>query len=156
MIKWVFGAQNSLLKTLEEPPQYITIILLVENENEILNTIKSRCTKIIFTEEIKESMSEQEKNIYIELEKIFRNIDNYSLLDVLNNIDILYKGEKDIFMILEYINILLLKYSKDNYLYTNCIKIVENVKKRLKQNANYDMCIDELVVNMWEEVNWKI
>lgn len=41
-------AQNSLLKTLEEPPEYITIILITSNENSFLPTIKSRCTKISF------------------------------------------------------------------------------------------------------------
>ena len=41
-------AQNSLLKTLEEPPEYVVIILITENENLLLNTIKSRCTKIKF------------------------------------------------------------------------------------------------------------
>lgn len=41
-------AQNSLLKTLEEPPEYIIIILITANENKLLNTIKSRCLKISF------------------------------------------------------------------------------------------------------------
>ena len=41
-------AQNSLLKTLEEPPEYVTIILITSNENSFLPTIKSRCTKIAF------------------------------------------------------------------------------------------------------------
>lgn len=41
-------AQNSLLKTLEEPPEYVTIILITSNENMFLPTIKSRCTKILF------------------------------------------------------------------------------------------------------------
>ncbi len=41
-------AQNSLLKTLEEPPEYVTIILITSNENIFLPTIKSRCTKILF------------------------------------------------------------------------------------------------------------
>ena len=41
-------AQNSLLKTLEEPPQYVTIILISSNDNLFLPTIKSRCTKISF------------------------------------------------------------------------------------------------------------
>ena len=41
-------AQNALLKTLEEPPEYVTIILITSNENMFLPTIKSRCTKIIF------------------------------------------------------------------------------------------------------------
>lgn len=42
-------AQNSLLKTLEEPPEYVTIILITSNDNLFLPTIKSRCTKISFT-----------------------------------------------------------------------------------------------------------
>lgn len=41
-------AQNALLKTLEEPPEYVTIILITSNENMFLPTIKSRCTKIVF------------------------------------------------------------------------------------------------------------
>ena len=41
-------AQNCLLKTLEEPPEYIIIILISNNENNLLETIKSRCTKISF------------------------------------------------------------------------------------------------------------
>ncbi len=41
-------AQNSLLKTLEEPPEYVVIILITENDNLLLNTIKSRFTKIKF------------------------------------------------------------------------------------------------------------
>lgn len=41
-------AQNSLLKTLEEPPEYVTIILIASNDNLFLPTIKSRCTKVTF------------------------------------------------------------------------------------------------------------
>jgi len=41
-------AQNSLLKTLEEPPEYVIIILVASNDNMFLNTIKSRCIKISF------------------------------------------------------------------------------------------------------------
>lgn len=35
-------AQNALLKTFEEPPEYAVIILLVTNEEELLQTIRSR------------------------------------------------------------------------------------------------------------------
>lgn len=35
--------QNAILKTLEDPPQYATIIMLSNNENGILQTIRSRC-----------------------------------------------------------------------------------------------------------------
>ena len=41
-------AQNCLLKTLEEPPEYITIILVCSNEDTMLSTIKSRCTRMHF------------------------------------------------------------------------------------------------------------
>ena len=36
-------AANSLLKVLEEPPEYATIFLLAENPGELLATIRSRC-----------------------------------------------------------------------------------------------------------------
>jgi len=41
-------AQNSLLKVLEEPPEYCTIILLAENSNSFLPTILSRAPVIKF------------------------------------------------------------------------------------------------------------
>ena len=40
--------QNSILKTLEEPPADTTIIMTAENINLILNTIKSRCQTLKF------------------------------------------------------------------------------------------------------------
>jgi DNA polymerase-3 subunit delta' len=39
-------AQNALLKTLEEPPSYTTIILLTKTLNDLLETVVSRCRKI--------------------------------------------------------------------------------------------------------------
>ena len=57
---------------------------------------------------------------------------------------------------LDYINIVLLRLATKDVRYTNCIQIVENTKKRLMQNANYDMCIDNMLFNIWEEVVWKI
>ena len=49
-------AQNCLLKTLEEPPEYAVIILVLANENNMLYTIKSRCTKIMFNPLSKEEI----------------------------------------------------------------------------------------------------
>jgi DNA polymerase III subunit delta' len=37
------ASQNALLKTLEEPPKKVVIILITENSNKIIPTIKSRC-----------------------------------------------------------------------------------------------------------------
>ena len=41
-------AQNALLKTLEEPPEYAIIILITSNKEALLDTIKSRCEIIKF------------------------------------------------------------------------------------------------------------
>lgn len=176
-------AQNCLLKTLEEPPEFATIILLGSNENAFLTTIKSRCMILHFNP-IKDSEMKQylEKNYqinnitqnmldifqgsiakaislrgkqeqYTNLETIVNNLSKKDLIDILKLADILYKSKEEIFEMLDYINIILLKMAKTDYQYTNCIKIVENTKKKLKQNANYDMCIDDMLFNMWEEVN---
>ncbi len=41
-------AQNALLKVLEEPPLYATLILVTSNKEKLLRTIKSRVTEIAF------------------------------------------------------------------------------------------------------------
>lgn len=176
-------AQNCLLKTLEEPPEFATIILVGSNENAFLATIKSRCMIFHFQpiadEKIKQYMEtnygitnitqnrlamfqgsigkaislKDKQTEYDNVENMIDNLNKKDLIEILKLAEPLYKAKDEIFEILEYINILLLNHAKENYLYTNCIKIVENTKKRLKQNANYDMCIDNLVFNMWEELN---
>ena len=40
------AAQNALLKTLEEPPEYAVILLLTVNSASLLDTIRSRCVKL--------------------------------------------------------------------------------------------------------------
>ncbi len=41
-------AQNAILKTIEEPPGYAIFILIAENKEALLNTIKSRCDIVKF------------------------------------------------------------------------------------------------------------
>ena len=171
-------AQNCLLKTLEEPPEYITIILICANEDNLLSTIKSRCTRMHFepinNEEIKkyiiQNYPEQEiseniinlsqgsigkliklnenKSIYENIEKIFLSMQNKDLIDILQMSEEIYKTKEEINSILDYMNVILLKLSKQNIKYIRCIEIVEQTKKRLKANSNYDMCIDNLLFNM--------
>ncbi len=47
--KMTVEAQNAMLKTLEEPPKYAIIILVTNNKETLLDTIKSRCEIIKFT-----------------------------------------------------------------------------------------------------------
>ena len=176
-------AQNCLLKTLEEPPEYSTIILIGSNENAFLNTIKSRCMKLTFqpiaSEEIKQYMEKtygmnninenmleafqgsigkaialkDKKEEYENIEKMIEKLDKTDMTELMGLGSALYQSKEEINDILEYMNIILLKMAKENVKYANCIDIVENTKKRLHQNANYDMCIDNMIFNMWEEVN---
>ena len=174
-------AQNCLLKTLEEPPEYAIIILVLSNENKILNTIKSRCTKIAFqklsNEELIEYSNLQNINIdssllslcdgsisklinihnnmsiYTSLNDIIYSLLNQDIIDVWNRSDLLYSSKENILSLLEYFNTCFfkkLKETNDNK-YINVIKIVENTKNRITNNANYDMCIDNLLLQIWEE-----
>ena len=175
-------AQNCLLKTLEEPPEYITIILICTNEGNLLSTIKSRCTRIHFEplkeNEIKQYLEKaipeqqiseniislaqgsigkaiklnEKKDIYENIEKILINIRNKDLIEIVQMSEGIYKSKEEINSILEYINVLLLKLSKQNVKYIKCIEIVEETKKRLKANSNYDMCIDYMIFSMWQEM----
>lgn len=43
-----FAAANSLLKVLEEPPPYLTLVLTAENAYDLLPTIQSRCVPFYF------------------------------------------------------------------------------------------------------------
>ena len=176
-------AQNCLLKTLEEPPKYVTIILIGSNESAFLSTIKSRCTIINFEkisiEEIQKYMKEnydfefQNKNIlkategsiskaieiyekkekYEEIYELIINIKNIDIIETLKKAKIIYESKEDINKILDYINIIMLEQAKTDYRYTNCIQIVENTKKRLKSNTNYDMSIDNMILHIKEEIN---
>jgi DNA polymerase-3 subunit delta' len=176
-------AQNCLLKTLEEPPEFAIIILIGSQESAFLTTIKSRCMIVKFGPIQEDKIIQFMKNNYAiegisqnqlemfqgsigkaillkdkqeqygKIEDMIENLNQKDLIEIVTLAEPLYKAKEEIFEILEYMNIVLLKLAKQNYLYTNCIEIVENTKKRLKQSANYDMSIDDLVFNIWEEVN---
>ena len=42
---------------------------------------------------------------------------------------------------------------KQNVKYVECIEITEKTKERLRKNSNYDMTIDNFMLNVWEEIN---
>lgn len=133
-------AQNCLLKTLEEPPQYAVIILIGENENLFLNTIKSRCTKIIFQnipdDILKNTLEEKfdyrnitksmlslfegsigralelqgKEEIYENIKNIFTNLEKINIIDLLNQKEIISKYKEDIISILQYVQVLFFEF----------------------------------------------
>lgn len=180
-------AQNCLLKTLEEPPEYMIIILITSNENAILNTIKSRCMKVNFQplsdDEIRKALKEKlgmenisrtmlnifqgslqkvfllkdKQDIYIKIDKIFGQLEHTDQLEFLMQTEELYKSKEEIMEILEYLNVIFLQKAKEKInmreKYIHAIEIVEETKKRIKANSNYDMSIDFLLFGIWEAVN---
>ena len=182
-------AQNALLKTLEEPPEYITIILIASNENSILNTIKSRCTKIVFeplsNEELKRYAQEywkdatipeevfassmgsiarlrnniEHQELYTNVYQCINQIENKSLLDFLKQAESIAKAKEESDAVLEFLVSILFSLAKEktekkqNHL--NCVEIVDNTKKNLQFNSNYDMQIDTMLIKMWEEIHEK-
>ena len=180
-------AQNCLLKTLEEPPEYIVIILITSNESNLINTIKSRCLKLTFNplenseikqyleknfdfQNVSETMLEifegsigkalkvkEKQELYNNIETTLNNFSCESVIELINNATEIYKEKENINEILEYFNIYFLKKAKEEYnnasKYVKAIEIVEDTKKRLVYNSNYDMTIDNLLINIWEELN---
>ena len=201
-------AQNSLLKTLEEPPEYIMIILITANENKLLNTIKSRCLKISFNnletnDLISYINSVQKMQVPSEnllkmcngsigkLMKANENLEEYNAVEsttnnflngkipkigrahvwttatnfihvkipnvvkMLSQFEILYKSKEVINDLLDYMIVIIYEYINKNKDYRakflNLIAIIENTKNRIVLNNNYDMCIDNLVLKLWEE-----
>ena len=181
-------AQNTLLKTLEEPPENIIIILIAEKEEKILSTIKSRCTKITFQpieqDKLKEILKKQyqyenisehlltffngsikkalnvkeKKEGYEQIEKMVLGIKQMNKIEMLNqknNID-----KEEIINILEYMNLLFWEQSiqvdtKERESAVKSILIIEETKKRIQSNCNFDMTVDNMLMQLWEEWNEK-
>lgn len=149
------------------------------NESMFLNTIKSRCMKIVFQKIQEDVLKEflnnkyniklddkilkacegsiekalkvnEKKEEYEETSKIFSNIENYKLLDVINKLDFIYKNKEDIYDILDYINIILASKELTNPKYIQYIQAVEQTKNNLNANSNFDMSIDNMIYKIWD------
>lgn len=182
--KMTVEAQNCLLKTLEEPPEFVTIILIGSNENSFLSTIKSRCMILHFEkisdEQIQKYLQDNhqteinskimleacqgsigkaleikdKQELYQNTEQVVNSLERKDKIEILNMSDFIYKSKDDKLEILNYMNVLFINLAKINSKYADCIAIVEETKRRLQSNANYDMCIDNLLLSLWENVNY--
>ena len=169
------ASQNTLLKTLEEPPRYITIILVASNISAFLTTILSRVNQIPFegvtSAQLKQFVYEKYQtslsdNILEYLDgsigKAIELIEN-NIQEKLLSIDELYlyikeqntiramKKSQDIDFAqddtLDYLEYIL--YKNNAY---SCVKIVENAKNRLKFNGNYDIIIDSMLLRLIDNI----
>lgn len=169
------ASQNALLKTLEEPPKYVVIILISTTTSSFLSTILSRVNQISFSNIEKEEFDKYLfKKFNVTLSDSIINfldgsigkanmiIEN-NMLEKLNQIDKLYnylekKDSVNSLMLssdidfsnsinLEYIEYLL--YSNFKY---SCVKFVEKARNRLKNNGNYDIVIDSMILRIIDHI----
>ena len=171
-------AQNSLLKTLEEPPEYAVIILIVHNERSILSTVKSRCVNIKFNK-----LSDKDiKKYFLKNDLNFedKNINVFKVLDgSLNNIDFIRDDYDELLKLMVFVTNLkknkVINFFQDasvfydnhdkiirllEYLnillfensYFQLIEIVEKTKNKILMNNNFEMCIDYMILNFIEEL----
>ena len=90
---------------------------------------------------------------YEKIEQVIYQLENKDKIDILNMAEPIYKAKDDKFEVLNYMNIVLMDLAFKSAKYAKCIDIIEETKKRLKSNANFDMCIDNMLLNLWEQVN---
>lgn len=181
-------AQNSLLKTLEEPPEYAVIILVATNENKLLNTIKSRCLKINFlpieSSEIKQYIINKQMQLLSDnilklcngslgkITKILEDIEPYNevekstlmliggniknIINMFSSFQVLYDNKEIICDLLDYMIVLMYNEILKNPLvsdkWINSINAIDKAKIKLNGNANFDMCIDEMLLNIEENM----
>ncbi len=136
-------AANSLLKTLEEPPEYAVIILTTSNESKILTTIKSRCMKLHFEpipEEkiinylkqngidanITENMLKHcegsigkalkindLKEQYIQIEELINILEKQNITQIWKKAEVLYSAKEDVIDLLNYMEIVIYNLIKN-------------------------------------------
>ena len=78
---------------------------------------------------------------------------NQVVVDLVNKAEFLYSSKDDKTEILDYMEVILMNIAKTSNKYAQTIEIVEQTKKRLAANANYDMSIDNMLFKIWETVN---
>lgn len=97
---------------------------------------------------------------YNQVEEITQNMINGKIPNVvklINQFEVLYKSKEIIFDLLDYMIAIVYNHIKKNADYRskfiNIINIINNAKTKLNSNTNYDMCIDEMLFKIWEEIN---
>lgn len=173
------SAQNALLKILEEPPAYATIILVLSNKEKLLRTIQSRCIEVHFLpltmqemkqyyqgKEVNEELFQYARGSIGKLEKIKDSnyIENVielekalSYQDLLEMNRALTKIKENKVIkenIQDILDLLIVKLNSElaqNYKKKIAqIEIIEECRRKLKRNANFDITLDCMMVKLWE------
>lgn len=179
------SAQNCLLKTLEEPPQFVVIILVCSNYNLLLSTIKSRCNYLHFDRLEEEQILEYCKKVYPnflldktllkyfdgsigklryfmeeKLQLVYNDMISIADMMIEQNVLLLFKkngtlrqnkqNNLDMLDLLEAVVYNRLKENvtirnKNNSVLYKIVYAIDNAKRRIKENVNVNLAIDEML-----------
>ena len=170
------SAQNALLKILEEPPTYATIILITSSKERLLGTIKSRVVAIEFSNlkenEIQKILGEDYSkeiiqyaagsvgrameladnnyiNIAVEIVKAFKTKNFLNINREVEKIKSDKNLKASISDILEAVNLVCYKNLKtDIEKYVEIISIVNETNKNIQRNANLDLALDNMILQI--------
>lgn len=153
---------NKILKFLEEPMDNIYALLMTENANKLLSTIKSRCQMIkIRVDNV--SINEEEKAKVVKfLEFLFAN--KYKTIAYTNELWFNYFEErKDFgraFMLIEQVLLqeINLRYKHEKNLFAsleldkllNIVLLTDKLSKLINQNVNLNLLIDRFIIEVSE------
>jgi len=155
------GAQNALLKTLEEPPEFVHIVLLVDNTRNLLETILSRGqVKVIQSNE-----KSNRKPIKILKEVLDMDlIDRFNLAEQIANKDKTEK-RKDALHTISFLDDLikgLRAFMKMNLNETEiCSQSLEDIKKfldgreKIKNNVNKRLVLENIMLQTLNKTIYK-
>ena len=188
-------AQNALLKIFEEPPSYCVIILITQNDNMLLQTIRSRAITVRFGALddsmvkdyaqnsgitvsdvmirlafgsigiIKELSENEELDTLIgEFVDLFRQVGKGTAQCTYSLIDYFQREKKNSEVLFDIMLIMLrdtmLGVSSDlvieglnNKKTVRFIELVENTRNSFSFNADYNMAVSEMFLNMLGETN---
>ena len=207
-------AQNCLLKTLEEPPSYVVVILLADNYEMLLETIRSRAQRLNFTRYTSEEVIKAVTAKYGDNPELSRLAAEYSDGNIGKALELagssefkqlrekvcellagalegnakilmdfsafLEENRENIEIILEIIQLyfrdmlvayetgnenMLINSDKKDMIINNAriysssrilstIDTIWELKRALRQNANYQLVVDNLLIKLQEDNRW--
>ena len=132
-------SEEEILKYLEENYQ------IKINSQIMIKAFQGSIGKAI---ELKDKQEQYEK-----IENLIYGLEKMDVVDLVNKAEFLYSSKDDKTEILDYMEVILMNIAKTSNKYAQTIEIVEQTKKRLAANANYDMSIYNMLFKIWETVN---
>lgn len=141
--KMTVEAQNALLKTLEEPPNYAIIILVTNNKESLLETIKSRCDIIKFSPIPMEDLKSYLINTGIEEERA-QLLTTFSRGSIENALNLSQSTEFSVMRedIQQYIQIMLDK---------NIVEIL-NIPNNMEKYRNQIINLLDIMINYFRDI----